>query len=141
MRLAVDTNRIIAALIKDSASRKILLSDKFDFLTIEITEQEIEEHRQALLDKTQLTDEQLNLALSLLFSRIFVVSDIVVESKMDQARKIMDALDPDDAPFIALALAVENDGIWSDDKHFKQQNRIRIWETKDLLTLIRKGLT
>jgi len=93
------------------------------------------------LDKTQLTDEQLNLALSLLFSRIFIVSDIVVESKMDQARKIMDALDHDDAPFIALALAVENDGIWSDDKHFKQQNRIRIWETKDLLTLIRKGLT
>jgi predicted nucleic acid-binding protein len=140
MRLAVDTNRIIAALVKDSASRKILLSDKFDFLTIEITKQEIEEHRQELLDKTRLTDEQLNLALSLLFSRIFVVSDIVVESKMDQAKKIMDALDPDDTPFVALALAVENDGIWSDDKHFKQQNRIRIWETKDLLTLIRKGL-
>lgn len=138
MRLAVDTNRIIAALVKDSASRKILLSDKFDFLTIEITKQEIEEHRQELLDKTRLTDEQLNLALSLLFSRIFVVSDIVVESKMDQAKKIMDALDPDDAPFVALALAVENDGIWSDDKHFKQQNRIRIWETKDLLTLIRR---
>jgi len=73
MRLAVDTNRIIAALVKDSASRKILLSDKFDFLTIEITKQEIEEHRQELLDKTRLTDEQLNLALSLLFSRIFVV--------------------------------------------------------------------
>jgi len=140
MRLAVDTNRIIAALVKDSASRKILLSDKFDFLTIEITKQEIEEHRQELLDKTRLTDEQLNLALSLLFSRIFVVSDIVVESKMDQAKKIMDALDPDDTPFVALALAVENDGIWSDDKHFRQQNRIRIWETKDLLTLIRNGL-
>jgi len=140
MRLAVDTNRIIAALVKDSASRKILLSDKFDFLTIEITKQEIEEHRQELLDKTRLTDEQLNLALSLLFSRIFVVSDIVVESKMDQAKEIMDALDPDDTPFVALALAVENDGIWSDDKHFRQQNRIRIWETKDLLTLIRNGL-
>jgi predicted nucleic acid-binding protein len=121
MRLAVDTNRIIAALVKDSASRKILLSDKFDFLTIEITKQEIEEHRQELLDKTRLTDEQLNLALSLLFSRIFVVSDIVVESKMDQAKKIMDALDPDDTPFVALALAVENDGIWSDDKHLNSK--------------------
>jgi len=141
MRLAVDTNRIIAALVKDSASRNILLSDKFDFLTIEITRQEIEEHRQELLDKTRLTDEQLNLALSLLFSRIFVVSDIVVESKMDEAKKIMDALDPDDTPFVALALAVENDGIWSDDKHFKQQNTIRIWETKDLLTLIKRDLS
>jgi len=52
----------------------------------------------------------------------------------------MDAFDPDDTPYIALALAVENDGIWSDDKHFKQQNRIRTWETKDLMMLIRKGL-
>jgi predicted nucleic acid-binding protein len=69
MRLVVDTNRIIAALVKDSASRKILLSDKTDFLTIEITKLEIEEHRQELLDKTRLTNEQLNLALSSLFSR------------------------------------------------------------------------
>jgi len=141
MRLVVDTNRIIAALIKDSTSRKILLSDEIDFLTIEITQQEIEDHRQELLDKTRLTNEQLNLALSLLFSRISVVSDIVVESKMEEAEKIMDALDPDDTPFVALALAVENDGIWSDDKHLKQQTRIRIWETENLLTLIRKGLS
>ena len=141
MRLVVDTNRIVAALVKDSSSRKILLSDKFDFLTIEITRQEIDEHRQELLDKTRLTNEQLTLTLSFLFSRIFVVSDLVVESKMDEAKKIMDALDPDDTPFIALALAVENDGIWSDDKHFKQQNTIRIWETKDLLTLIRRDLS
>lgn len=140
MRLVVDTNRIIAALVKDSASRKILLSDKTDFLTIEITKLEIEEHRQELLDKTRLTNEQLNLALSSLFSRVFVLSDIAVESKMDEAREIMDAIDPDDTPFIALASAVENDGIWSDDKHFQQQTRIRVWQTKDLLTLIKRGL-
>jgi predicted nucleic acid-binding protein len=140
MRLVVDTNRIIAALVKDSASRKILLSDKTDFLTIEITKLEIEEHRQELLDKTRLTNEQLNLALSSLFSRVFVLSDIAVESKMDEAREIMDAIDPDDTPFIALASAVENDGIWSDDKHFQQQTRITVWQTKDLLTLIKRGL-
>jgi hypothetical protein len=33
MRLVVDTNRIIAALAKDSTSRKILFSDEIDFLT------------------------------------------------------------------------------------------------------------
>lgn len=73
------------------------------------------------MDKTRLTKEQLNLALSSLFSRVFVLSDIAVESKMDEAREIMDAIDPDDTPFIALASAVENDDIWSDDKHFQQQ--------------------
>jgi len=36
MRLVVDTNRIIAALAKDSTSRKILFSDEIDFLTTEV---------------------------------------------------------------------------------------------------------
>jgi predicted nucleic acid-binding protein len=43
MRLVVDTNRIIAALIRNSASRKILLCDKFDFLTVGIARPEIDE--------------------------------------------------------------------------------------------------
>jgi predicted nucleic acid-binding protein len=42
MKLIVDTNRIIAALIKDSASRKIILSDKIQLLTVGITKSEIE---------------------------------------------------------------------------------------------------
>ncbi|MBI2543348.1 MAG: hypothetical protein HYW24_04125 [Candidatus Aenigmarchaeota archaeon] len=45
MKLVVDTNRIIAALVRDSASRKILLSGKFEFLTVGVTKLEIEEHK------------------------------------------------------------------------------------------------
>ena len=37
---------------------------------------------------------------------------------------------------IALALSVENDGIWSHDKHFEEQNKIRIWKTDVLLELL-----
>jgi predicted nucleic acid-binding protein len=59
---------------------------------------------------------------------------------MKEAERIMHTIDPDDTPFIALALAVENDGVWSDDRHFQQQTRIRIWKTKDLLTLIKQGM-
>ena len=45
---------------------------------------------------------------------------------MNEAKEIMDKIDPSDTPFIALALVVENDGIWSDDRHFEEQNRIKI---------------
>jgi predicted nucleic acid-binding protein len=138
MRLVVDTNRIIAALVRDSASREILLSNKFDFLTIGITKSEIKEHEQEILEKTNLTEEQFNTLISLLFSKIFVVSDMTVASKMTVAEKIMDEIDPSDTPFIALALAVENDGIWSDDKHFEKQNRIKVWKTEELLKLIKE---
>jgi predicted nucleic acid-binding protein len=59
---------------------------------------------------------------------------------MPEARKIMDKIDPSDTPFMALALAVENDGIWSDDRHFLRQRRVKTWKTKDLLGLVRRGL-
>lgn len=133
MRLVVDTNRIIAALVKDSSSRRILLSAKCEFLTLGFAKSEIEGHRKELLEKAGITEEQFNAILSVLFSRIFVVDDIAVKGRMREAGGIMDRIDPADTPFIALALAVENDGIWSDDRHFAKQNAIRVWKTSDLL--------
>lgn len=139
MNLVVDTNRIIAALARDSASRKIILSEEFSLLTVGVSKEEIKEHKQELLDKAKLTEEHLDTILALLFSRILIVDNIVIERKMNEAKKIMGGIDPDDTPFAALALAVENEGIWSDDKHFEQQNRVRVWKTKELLALISKG--
>ena len=54
---------------------------------------------------------------------------------MDEAEKIMDHIDKDDTPFIAAALAT-NSIIWSDDKHFEKQNKIKILKTKDLIKMI-----
>jgi predicted nucleic acid-binding protein len=75
MRLVVDTNRIIASLVRESTSRKILLSDKFEFLTVGFAESEIEEHRQELQERAKLTEKQLDAVLAVLFSRIFVGVD------------------------------------------------------------------
>ncbi len=136
MKIIVDTNRIIAALIKDSASRKILLSGKFEFLTVGVTKSEIEKYKQELMEKVQLTEGEFNRIFSLLYSKIFVVEDIVIESKMEEARLVMDKVDPNDTPFIALALGIETDGIWSHDKHFERQNKIRILKTDKLLNLL-----
>ena len=36
----------------------------------------------------------------------------------------MHDIDRDDVMFIAAALAVENEGIWTDDKHFQRQKRL-----------------
>lgn len=139
MKLVVDTNRIIAALVKDSVSRDILLSDMFQFITVGISESEIEKHKQEILAKAKVNENEFNKIYSLLFSKILVANDVVIESKMEKAKEIMDSIDPDDTPFIALALAVENDGIWSADKHFEKQNRIKIWKTDVLLRLLEEN--
>ncbi|MBI2543349.1 MAG: hypothetical protein HYW24_04130 [Candidatus Aenigmarchaeota archaeon] len=91
-----------------------------------------------MLEKAKLTEEEFTTIFSLLFSKISVVSDVAIESKMEEAKQIMDKIDTDDTPFIALALAVENDGIWSDDTHFEQQTRIKVWKTVVLLNLLKE---
>ena len=55
MRIIVDTNMIIAALISNSVSRQILFHYPAEFILIPYTEQEIEEHKEELIEKTKNT--------------------------------------------------------------------------------------
>ena len=50
--------------------------------------------------------------------------------------EIMKDIDVKDAPFLAAALAIPNDGIWSHDKHFEKQNKVKVWISKELLKYI-----
>jgi predicted nucleic acid-binding protein len=135
LRLVVNSDRIIAALIKDSKSREIMLSGKFELVTIDFAISEIREYEEEILQKAHLSKSQLESVLSILFSKIFLTNDLVVRGKMNEAKKIMDEIDPDDTPFIALALAIENEGIWTEDKHFEEQKAVRTWKTADLVVL------
>lgn len=136
MRLVIDTNRIIAALIKDSATRRIILLSRIRFITIGLSIKEITKHKEEILEKADINESEMYRILSLLFEKIEIIDDIVIGSKMVEAKKIMDKIDKDDTKFIALALAVENDGIWSDDKHFTMQRVIKTWKTGDMLKLL-----
>ncbi|MCL4379684.1 MAG: PIN domain-containing protein [Candidatus Marsarchaeota archaeon] len=139
MRLITDTNRIIAALIKDGASRKVILSNKFELVTAEFTRKELREHRVEILKKAKISEKDLDGLLALFFKRIYVVDDSALKVKFETAMKIMDKIDPDDTPFIALALYIDNDGIWSDDRHFKMQKVISVFTTSNLLKILSEG--
>lgn len=136
MILIADTNRIIAALIKDSTSREILLSDKFVFLTVGFTKTELKEHMKEILKKANISETALDSLLALIFGNIYVIDDSIIKNNFEDAKKIMDSIDPNDTPYIALVLSVENSGIWSDDKHFQKQNKVRIWKTPELMKLL-----
>jgi predicted nucleic acid-binding protein len=55
MRIMVDTNRIIAAMLKAGTTRNILFDENFEFVTPDYTIMEIREHKDELLKKTKLT--------------------------------------------------------------------------------------
>jgi len=47
----------------------------------------------------------------------------------------MGHIDENDVVFIATALAF-NCSIWSDDKHFQKQNRVKIFKTSEFFSFI-----
>ena len=137
MRLIVDTNRVIAALIRDSLSRRIIPHLPVEFMTITILEQEVQKHKAVILQKANLTPAEFEIIFEKLKEKMVMIDDAMVMTKIKEARQIMDKIDHDDTPFIAAALATHAD-IWSDDSHFERQGKVKVWKTSNLLELIRK---
>ena len=48
----------------------------------------------------------------------------------------MDIIDSKDTPFIAAALALPADGIWTFDADFNKQKEVKTFSTKELAAII-----
>ncbi len=137
MEVIANTNRIIAALVKDGISRRIILSGKFNMPPADIGIKEVSKYRPAIMKKAELTDEQFDGVMARLMSKIEVVNENDVPPQVfREAAKIMDSVDKDDTPFIALSLSLGKTPIWTDDKHFMAQNAIKIFTTKELAGML-----
>lgn len=132
MNIVVDTNIFISALIKDDISRSLIINSKNDLLFPEFEFDEIEKHKKEILKKSDLSDEEFQNLFSNLLKYVKIVKTEEIINYRNQAFDIIGNIDKDDIIFIATALAYDAT-IWSDDRHFQKQNKIRILTTKDLV--------
>ncbi len=139
MRLVLDTNILIAALIKDSLTRNILFLPDFEFLVPEYALEEVNRHRAKIARHSRLKYTEIDLLLSLLLESVTVVTAEKIEPHMKTAEALIGNIDPGDVPFVAVALAVENDGIWSNDRAFERLSGIKLWKTSDISAYLQKG--
>jgi putative PIN family toxin of toxin-antitoxin system len=134
MNLVIDTNRIIASLIRDGLSRNILLDSRFLFYSPEHTFAEISKYDSLICKKAKINSEHFMTLLSIFFEHIHVLAEEDYRDYIDESLDMIS--DSDDAPFIAAALAIKADGIWTDDSDFNSQNQVKIYTTKDLINLL-----
>ena len=130
MKLVIDTNNIIAALIKKGISRRIIFSPAINFITPEYTLQEISKYENLICKKAKINEDEFQRLLNFIFEYITIIPKEDYEDFFNQSKTLID--DIDDLPFIALYLASKADGIWSDDTHFKTKNEIIIFRTREL---------
>lgn len=72
MKLIVDTNRLIAALVRDSYSRRILLSERFDFHTVALSRRELAKYEDELQKKSHLSSKQFHDLVDFLFGQVSI---------------------------------------------------------------------
>lgn len=70
--------------------------------------------------------------LTLLLTSVTIVPFERIEPYLPEADTLIDAIDRKDVPFVALALAEEHEGIWSNDRAFERLPGIQCWTTTRL---------
>ena len=133
MKIVVDTNRIIAALVKDSTTRKLLFDRNFEFLTPDYTITEIQEHKDELKTKTNLSNDEFDILLALVFENIVIIPKSDYEIYLDECKN--DISDSDDIPVLAVAIATKAEAIWAHDPHFREQKKVKVVTNIDLLKI------
>lgn len=123
MRLIVDSNEIISALIKEGMARTIITSDRIEFYSLEYVMDEIKKHMRYIVQKSGMNKREVELLFRLFIQNILLIPEEDIKLKMNEAVKIMKDIDINDSSILACALAVTNDGIWSEDKHLEKQNQ------------------
>ena len=108
MKLVLDTNILISALIRESIIRKILVISGIEFLVPEFTFEEINKHKKEILKKSGLNASQFDLLMTTLKENLTIIPKYEIR-KIKEAKEIMDKIDPNDTVFIALALSTFND--------------------------------
>lgn len=130
MELVIDANIVISALIANGITQDIIFAENNKLYAPEYLQEEIREHEEEILEKTGFTKKDLDLALSILFSKIKIIPATEFSKHIKKAKEICP--DPDDTEYFALALQL-NCALWSNDKKLKNQQDIRVINTTELL--------
>ncbi len=89
MKTVVDTNMVIAALIKDSAARHVIMNSKSQFLSPDFVLEEVHKYEDEICEKAGLTKEEFELLMALIFQTITIVPAYDYEAYKENAKKII----------------------------------------------------
>jgi len=133
MKLVVDANVLFSALIKQSITAEILLDLSLNICATEFMLEKFEKHKQEILSKTNRTEDEFNDIFKIITEIITIFPSEEYENHINAAEEI--SPDANDTEYFALALK-QNCPIWSNDKKLKQQDKIKIYSTEELIKVL-----
>ena len=89
MKLVIDTNNIIAALIKNGISRRIIVSPVIDLITPDHTLQEISKYEKLICEKAKVSSNEFKLLINLIFEQITIVPKEEYIKYIDKSKNLI----------------------------------------------------
>jgi len=135
MELVIDANRLFAALIKTSITSDLIVDNSLTLYSVEFIFSEFEKYKNLIKEKTERSEEEFDTFMEVVERRIKLIPLEEIKPFMQEAEKICP--DPKDVQYFALALKLKC-GLWSDDKMLKNQDKVKIYSTGDVLAFLKE---
>lgn len=134
MLVVADANVFVSALVSRGFTLDLMFSDKLQIIVPEFIFSEIEEHKNEILSKSGISEDEFELFINLLITRVELITSEEIGGYMERAKEI--SPDPDDTQYFALALKY-GCPIWSNDSKLKEQSEVKILATRELLDILK----
>lgn len=133
MLLVVDANVLFSALIARGKTCDLMFSERLQLIAPEFLFMELEEHKDELIEKSSLSEDDFEEFVNSLNVIIDVIPRQDFERSLQDANRICP--DPDDTEYFALALRFDA-ALWSNDKRLKGQPEVKVFSTADLISFL-----
>jgi len=140
--LIVDAS-IMFSFFRKQPTRRKMVEEMYEFgcklISPEFAFKELSDKRERIKKFGEVNELAFAFLFSLLDRKIESFSNDIYKGFLPEANKISPhGKQTEDDPYFALALAL-NCAIWSDENAFKEQSRVKVFNTKELFELINKS--
>ena len=142
MRLVVDTNVLLTFFWKNSAFNSISIKQELELFSPVYALEEINKHSSEILTKAKLSQKEFKkirneFALRVEFIPLEEYSSFLKKAFLLTNNLLKNELIEfsNDIDFFALALKLDC-AIWSNDKLFKKQPKIKVFNTKEVISIV-----
>ncbi len=134
MDFVLDANILFSSLIKNSITAKLIFEEDIVLFAPEFLLEEFTKYKTEIQTKTKRPKDELEIIFELLSSRIKFIPKEDLKPFLPEAERI--APDPKDVPYFAAAMKV-GAKIWSNDKKLREQNKVKVVATHELLRFLK----
>lgn len=134
MELVADTNIIVAAILRAGMTRNLFFNSEIQLFTPDHTHVELLKHQAEFLEKSGLNQIAFEQASRMVLGTVDIRPYETYSALENQAKNI--SPDPDDWPFSAVCLQ-KKCALWSNEKRLKDQEKIRVYTTRELLDALK----